>query len=162
MPREEIIQDFGVLKDGNLLMGTFVMKSEDLGNFYFVDGASVQISSNDYVWIDVPLFKKSTTLLKPPIPSPNLNSATKPSVIDKMSVCDNHGKKFTALGKEGFKKYVTCHKDNFKYVTCPQGSIFYFVLQCCVPISKFPCESNCLIEGQTKEEPVHDYHYFHY
>ena len=53
--------------------------------------------------------------------------------------------KFLAIeANAGFKKYSSCHQGQMKVKTCPNGSIFYFAIQCCVPISKFPCQHNCL------------------
>ena len=50
----------------------------------------------------------------------------------------------------GFKKYSSCHQGQRKVKKCPNGSIFYFAIQCCVPISKFPCQDNCL--GKKSQE----------
>ena len=53
--------------------------------------------------------------------------------------------KFLAIeANAGFKKYSACHQGQRKVKRCPNGSIFYFAIQCCVPISKFPCLDNCL------------------
>lgn len=52
--------------------------------------------------------------------------------------------KFPALGNHGFKKYLSCHEGRTTVTACPKGSIFYYTIQCCVPIMDFPCSANCL------------------
>ena len=47
----------------------------------------------------------------------------------------NHDLKYVDLSN-GFKKYQSCQNGYLRQMTCPRGSIFYFALQCCVPISK--------------------------
>ena len=51
----------------------------------------------------------------------------------------NHDVKYVDLS-HGFKKYQSCQNGYLKQMTCPRGSIFYFALQCCVPISKVSYE----------------------
>ena len=75
----------------------------------------------------------------------------------------NSIKKFSALSQAGFKQYQSCENGQLQMKNCPKGTIFYFVLQCCVPLSKFPCKSNCVGIHSTSHKHGHrdhDYSYF--
>ena len=72
-----------------------------------------------------------------------------------------HDIKYADLS-HGFKKYLSCQNGQMKQETCPRGSIFYFLIQCCVPISKYPCKSNCIgVPGKNVYE-MDSYDYFNY
>ena len=72
-----------------------------------------------------------------------------------------HNIKYADLS-HGFKKYLSCQNGQMKQETCPRGSIFYFLIQCCVPISKYPCKSNCIgVPGKNVYE-MDSYDYFNY
>ena len=77
-----------------------------------------------------------------------------------------HNIKYADLS-HGFKKYLSCQNGQMKQETCPRGSIFYFIIQCCVPISKYPCKSNCIGEVgknmyQIGPSQMDSYDYFNY
>ena len=77
-----------------------------------------------------------------------------------------HNIKYADLS-HGFKKYLSCQNGQMKLETCPRGSIFYFLIQCCVPISKYPCKSNCIREVgknmyQMGPSQMDSYDYFNY
>ena len=72
-----------------------------------------------------------------------------------------HDIKYADLS-HGFKKYLSCQNGQMKQETCPRGSIFYFLIQCCVPISKYPCKSNCIgVPGKNVHE-LDSYDYLNY
>ena len=77
-----------------------------------------------------------------------------------------HDIKYVDLS-HGFKKYLSCQNGQMKQETCPRGSIFYFLIQCCVPISKYPCKSNCIGKVgknvyQMGPSQMDSYDYFNY
>ena len=73
-----------------------------------------------------------------------------------------HDIKYADLSS-GFKKYLSCQNGQMKQETCPRGSIFYFLIQCCVPISKYPCKSNCIgVAGRNVYQMDDSYDYFNY
>ena len=49
--------------------------------------------------------------------------------------------------KIDFSKFESCQSGRWMLKMCPKGSIFWWVLQCCVHISKSPCHSNCISES---------------
>ena len=72
-----------------------------------------------------------------------------------------HDIKYADLS-HGFKKYLSCQNGQMKQETCPTGSIFYFLIQCCVPISKYPCKSNCIGVPGKNVYAMDSYDYFNY
>ncbi len=56
----------------------------------------------------------------------------------------NEGRRFVS-STMSFTSYVVCSQGGHAEVRgCPSNSIFFVVLQCCVPAFKFPCSQNCI------------------
>ena len=90
----------------------------------------------------------------------NVQEGGQENVHGQGMTCD-HNIKYADLS-HGFKKYLSCQNGQMKQETCPRGSIFYFLIQCCVPISKYPCKSNCIgVPGKNVYE-MDSYDYFNY
>lgn len=137
--------------DGHVLFASFVLDIQDFdldlpgGLYYFADGAS-QSLPDEYTWFPGK-FKLSQRQHFSEL-------QISPQNPKHYGSCNTQPIKF-ASQTHGFKKYLSCQDGQVLTHTCPQGSIFYFVLQCCVPISKYPCKSNCLLlEFNNKESEV--------
>jgi hypothetical protein len=75
-------------------------------------------------------------------------------LIEKESCTMGAGIKYLANTNAGFKEYLSCHHGSKKVTKCPTGAAFWFVIQCCVPVSKFPCKSNCLQDHRHDDNAV--------
>ena len=94
------------------------------------------------------------------IENQNVQKDGQGNVHGQRMTCE-HDIKYADLS-HGFKKYLSCQNGQMKQETCPRGSIFYFLIQCCVPISKYPCKSNCIgVPGKNVYE-MDSYDYFNY
>ena len=107
----------------------------------------------------------SKVTTKPMNNSPNHGMARESHLLNnqnhiKARQC--HGSSKMLKNGGGFKKYQSCENGLLTTKSCPQGTIFYFAIQCCVPIAEFPCKANCVRDKLTVQHESHDYAYFHY
>ncbi len=75
-----------------------------------------------------------------------------------MEISGKSAVKLVDKTKMSFSTYLTCHNGAMVESHCPSRSMFWFAIQCCVPLSKYPSKSNCLAEEvQDEQEISQDY-----
>jgi hypothetical protein len=66
------------------------------------------------------------------------------SDMDCSSDNEGYGRVMSGGRKIDFSRFESCKSGKWTSQRCPDGSIFWWILQCCVDISKPPCQQNCI------------------
>ena len=63
--------------------------------------------------------------------------------IHVLGICVE-GHKRNALHLNLFSQYDVCENASWVERFCPENSLFWNVIQCCIPITEFPSMANCI------------------
>lgn len=140
------------------------------GIYFFIDGPSVGLK-RDFVWLPSPIdlsgyydsrkTEKDKQLFAtwPPDEekdelvftdnSKTANAKQRKTTrnfreLDTCKQPTSEGSNFLDQSKMSFTSFLTCQNGAATKVECPQNSLFWHVIQCCVPVALFPCKDHCL------------------